>query len=101
MRRVLLCLLAFAIVAPLSIGCSKKPTESTEWPSDGDPKEFIEQLKSKPQMGLDIRIIAAHRLGAMGPRAEEALPHLEKLTKDTNPTLATAAKDAIAKIKGQ
>ncbi len=73
-----------------------------QWSGEGDPKEMIDIIKSTKAPGdLDPRIIAAKRLGAMGPRAQEALPHLEKLTKDKNPTLAQAAKEAIGKIKGQ
>lgn len=102
MRLLAVYLLAFVLVAPLAIGCNKKsPDQNAVWSTDGDPKVLIEQLKSKPQMGLDLRIIAVKQLGAMGPRAQEALPHLEKLTKDKNPTLVKEAQDAIAKIKGQ
>lgn len=101
MRLLLLCLLSCAVVAPLAIGCSKKTPAPIVWSSEGDPKEQIELLKSRPQMGFDVRVIAANRLGAMGPRAQEALPHLEKLTKDKDQVMANAAKEAIAKINGQ
>jgi len=100
-RLLLVCLLSCSILSPLAIGCSKKTPAPIVWSSEGDPKEQIELLKSKPQMGFDLRVIAAKRLGAMGPRAQEALPHLEKLTKDKDPVMADAAKEAIAKIKGQ
>jgi len=99
--RLSICLLTLVIVAPLSIGCSSKTNTPMVSLSDMDPKEFIEILKSKPTVGMDARITAAKQLGAMGPRAKDALPDLEKLTQDKNPTLAAAAQEAISKIKGQ
>jgi hypothetical protein len=98
--RVWFCLLVFSAVAAVSIGCGRKSATRTEWSNEGDPKPLIDLLKAtKPVGNLDPRIVAAQRLGAMGPAAKDALPHLEKLTKDKNPNLAKAAQEAIAKIK--
>jgi HEAT repeat protein len=47
----------------------------------------------------DKRINAAKELGNMGPAAKSALPALEKLASDKNPSVAAAAKSAIAAIR--
>jgi hypothetical protein len=57
---------------------------------------WITDLDSKsPQ----TRITAAKQLGNMGKSAQSALPKLEKLAKDSNAEVATAAKNAIKSIR--
>jgi HEAT repeat protein len=46
-----------------------------------------------------VRTTAAVALGAFGPGAKDALPALERATKDADATVALAAKQAIEQIR--
>jgi HEAT repeat protein len=57
---------------------------------------YIADLAS-PQ--IDKRLRAARELGNMGSAAKKALPAIEKMARDTNPQVSTAAKEALAAIR--
>ena len=91
----------FAIVVGLvCIGCSDGPDlveptlETTPWLF---PEPNIEQLSSED---FQARAVAAKSLGRMGAKAEEAIPHLEKLIEeDENPKVREVAKTALDQIR--
>ena len=59
---------------------------------------FIKALQSPEPF---VRHEAADSLAELGPLAKSAIPALEQATKDTEPSVADAAKEAIKKISGQ
>jgi HEAT repeat protein len=48
---------------------------------------------------LNVRFNACNLLGSMGPDAADALPQLRELTKDQQPFIQNAARNAIAQIE--
>lgn len=93
------------IVLPLGMfaACNNAPETAPDPDNRSEDVAYlIEQLNSKnpKQGGLDIRVAAANLLGRQGPAASEAIPHLEKLAKNPDPSVAGAAKNALEKIRG-
>ncbi len=85
-------------------GCKRKyqaPAKAEFSPDD--IKALVSNLATKRQVGFikDIRIPSAENLGNVGPQAKEygAIPALEKMAKDKDPTVKEAAEKALAKIK--
>lgn len=97
--------LAGALLGLLPAGCSSKKTKGRSRRGDNrDPSRFgsllmdsyIKDLKQGP---VSKQISAANELANMGSKAKSALPLLEKLSKNPDEKLSSAAKTAIASIK--
>ncbi|MBI2827504.1 MAG: hypothetical protein HYX69_22745 [Planctomycetia bacterium] len=105
----LVAVLAVAAFA-LAEGCGKQIPRETESPVDiprtpEDIKSYVQMLDPNQKLfggfGQDPRVAIAEMLGKIGPEAKQygAIPALTRLTKDKNPKVAAAAKEAIAKIE--
>lgn len=81
-------------------GCEKSPppvTDPAKAPWLLDPKLQIEGLKNGD---FRIRGLSAFNLGNMGAKAADAIPDLEKLSKDDpNPKVRENAREALEKIR--
>jgi HEAT repeat protein len=65
------------------------------------PKSSVPDLmKALTDKEADVRVLAAHVLGLIGPDAKAALPALEKALKDDDERVQMIAEKAIKKIKG-
>lgn len=49
----------------------------------------------------DVRSVAAEALGAIGSRAHDAVPALKKALNDSDPSVRSAAADALKRIAGK
>jgi hypothetical protein len=98
-RRLTMPVLLLAIA--FQLGCDQAPppvNDPANAPWLFDPKSQIDGLKNGDRR---IRGIAAFNLGNMGTKAAEAVPALEKLTKDDpDQKVREKASEALQKIRG-
>jgi hypothetical protein len=101
MKRFLSVLCCAGLIGLFSAGCGGG-TEAPPTGAAADPSVRVKELLKimKEAKRPEAKANAARALGQFGPAAAEALPELEKLTKDRSKNASGAAKEAITKIKG-
>lgn len=92
---------ALLLLAVFASGCGKS-TPSAADPANApwlfDPQSQIKSLKDGDYR---VRGIAAFNLGNMGAKASDAIPLLEKLSRDDpNEKVRENAREALEKIRG-
>ncbi len=91
-----------AIMALLfTTGCESKQAKIDKASQKYDWGKVDKQIEILEGKDPQARRVAVHILGTMGPKAEEAIPALEKLTQGSDSELSAAAEEAIEKIKGE
>src|SRR5262245_11443768 len=107
-KAVFFTLLVVSCVCIVSLGCSRKHGSTGAVPplDPEDTKELVKQMgagKGVKSFGVDSRVAIAQRLRDLGPAVKEygAVEALQKASKDKDPKVAEAAKEALAKIQAQ
>ena len=103
LRRTWLCLCVSGVFAA---GCSKssRRSQAGSYKRPKGPQGFGSMMAKEWEKDLrdkspEKRSRAARELASMGPAAKGSLPALERATKDKNPQVSAAAKEAIAAIR--
>lgn len=65
-----------------------------------DPPKVADLVRQLETGTAGERVVAAERLGDLGPAAAEAIPELRRLLDTGHVEVALAARDAIRKIEG-